>query len=70
MKLCNSPICRACEHEEESVSHIMFECPVLGNLREFTLGEAWPTASQLRNSPPGALLTFVKNLGWFEAQEE
>ena len=70
MKLCNSPICRACEHEEESVSHIMFECPVLANLREFTLGEAWPTASQLRNSPPGALLTFVKNLGWFEAQEE
>ena len=65
MKLCKSPTCRACEHEEESVSHIMFECPVLANLRE-----AWPTPSQLRNSPPGALLTFVKNLGWFEAQEE
>ena len=66
MKLCNSP---TCEQEEESVSHIIFECPVLANLSQFTLGESWPITRQLGNAHPEASLIFVKHLGCFEAQE-
>nr|XP_022902690.1 uncharacterized protein LOC111415306 [Onthophagus taurus] len=64
MKLADSPLCRACEQDDETVKHILCDCPSLTDLRMRTFGEEWPTTDDIRNAPLGAVLAFGKSLGW------
>ncbi|XP_071053440.1 uncharacterized protein [Onthophagus taurus] len=64
MKLADSPLCRACEQDDETVKHILCDCPSLTDLRLRTFGEEWPTTDDIRNAPLGAVLAFGKSLGW------
>nr|XP_022908979.1 uncharacterized protein LOC111420256 [Onthophagus taurus] len=64
MKLVDSPLCRACEQDDETVKHILCDCPSLTDLRMRTFGEEWPTTDGIRNTPPRDILAFGKSLGW------
>ena len=64
MKLTDSPICRACEHEDEMAKHILCDCTSLEDLRADTLGEPWPTPESIRSTPLARVLAFTTALGW------
>jgi len=38
MGLTNSPLCRRCGAEDETLAHILFECEALASLRHIYLG--------------------------------
>ena len=64
MKLTDSPICRACEHEDETAKHILCDCTSLEDLRADTLGEPRPTPEDIRSTPLARVLAFTTALGW------
>lgn len=66
MGLVETPICRACEEEDETVEHVLTTCPALAHLRESMLGELWPNMANIRETPPSAVLSFARHLGWLE----
>ncbi|XP_072402428.1 uncharacterized protein [Diabrotica undecimpunctata] len=55
---------KACEREDETVEHVLCDCPELSLIREYAFGESWPTPAHIREMSPGDLSTFLEMAGW------
>ncbi|KAI5735212.1 hypothetical protein M8J77_015582 [Diaphorina citri] len=61
--------CRRCGEEEESASHIIFDCPALSLLRLSTLGHPGEEIVTIHSNPIKPLLSFARGSGVFEMGE-
>nr|XP_022904347.1 uncharacterized protein LOC111416527 [Onthophagus taurus] len=64
LKLAVNPLCRFCEESEETVRHILCDCPTLQDLRMRDFGEEWPSTDGIRNAFLRCILAFGNSLGW------
>lgn len=64
MGLSDTPLCRGCEQEDETVEHILCECPTLSQIRYFLFGEYRLTQANMRELPSGDVITYFKQVGW------
>jgi len=55
ISLVDIPRCRMCEQEDETVGHVLCECPELSSIRECVFGEVWPTPADIKKMSPGGL---------------
>jgi len=55
MELVDTPLCRMCEQEDETVGHVLCECPELLSIRECVFGEAWLTPVDIKEMSPSDL---------------
>jgi len=64
MGLVDTPLCRMSEQEDETVGHVLCECPELSSIRECVFGESWPTTAHIKEMSPNDLSTFLEKAGW------
>jgi ribonuclease HI len=65
MGLSQTPICRGCGVDNESIFHIVANCPALNRLRQTHMGQAFLTENDCRDVPLRDMLRFAKATGWF-----
>lgn len=58
----NEPLCRLCNEEEETASHIIFECEAIAYRRQNFLGDTNPDEGPPEKDLPRRLLALVKGL--------
>jgi hypothetical protein len=63
MELCNDPMCRKCDTEEETSVHILCECEALASLRHVYLGSFFLDPDDIRKLGMGAIWNFAKGTG-------
>uniref|UniRef100_V5GTB7 RNase H type-1 domain-containing protein n=1 Tax=Anoplophora glabripennis TaxID=217634 RepID=V5GTB7_ANOGL len=68
MGKCETPLCRGCEQEDETVLHLLCECTAVSSTRESMLGERWPSMAYIREIPLSNVTTFFTVIGWLAAQ--
>ena len=66
MGLVESPLCRGCKQEDETVEHVLCHCPALALKRGSMLGDFWPSMASYGAAPPGSVIKFIQCVGWFE----
>lgn len=60
------PICRGCNEEEETMEHILCDCPSLLQFRRTILGNYSASLEDIGRCPPRRLLSFFEKVGWLE----
>ncbi|XP_055715751.1 uncharacterized protein LOC129809728 [Phlebotomus papatasi] len=60
------PMCRGCNETEETVIHLVCDCPSLCNLRRKLLGKAVLPQSELPGIKPACLMEFIRRSGWLD----
>jgi hypothetical protein len=60
MGLSDSPLCRRCGAEDETLAHILCECEVLASLRHAYLGSFFLEPEDIKNVSLGAIWIFGK----------
>jgi hypothetical protein len=61
--LLDSPLCRRCGGEEETLAHILYECEVLASLRHVYLGSFFLEPEDIKSISLGAIWNFRKVTG-------
>ena len=64
MGLSESALCRGCEQEDETIEHILYDCPTLSFIRRFVFGEYRLTPADIREAPLGDVVNYIKSIGW------
>jgi len=59
----DSPLCRRCEAEEETLAHILCECEALASLRRAYLGSFFFESEYIKSICMGAIWNFSKATG-------
>jgi hypothetical protein len=63
MGLSDSPLCRRCGAEDETLAHILCECQALASLRQAYLGSFFSEPEDIKNISLGAIWNFGKVTG-------
>ena len=63
MGLTNSPLCRRCGVEDETLAHILCECEALASLRHVCLGSFFLDPKDIKGLSLGAICNFSKGTG-------
>ena len=61
-----SPDCRACNNEEETVEHVLCHCPALSRIRWSIFGCCYFDLSELSGVSPRDVIKFISQVGWFD----
>jgi hypothetical protein len=61
--LVDSPLCRRCGVEEETLAHILCECEALTSLRHAYLGSFFLELEDIKSISLGAIWNFSKAMG-------
>ena len=63
LELVDSPMCRRCAMEEETLAHILCECEALASLRHMHLGSFFLESQDIQSMSLGAIWDFSKVTG-------
>ena len=63
MGLTNSPLCRRCGAEDETLTHILCACEVLASLRHAYLGSSFLDPEDIKSISLEAICKFSKGTG-------
>jgi ribonuclease HI len=64
MMVSDTPLCRGCKQEDETMEHILCDCPALSSTRKAVFDEFWLTPANIREAHLGDVINYVKTVGW------
>jgi ribonuclease HI len=64
MGVSDTPLCRGCKQEDETMEHVLCDCPALSSTRKAAFDEFWLTPANIREAPLGDVINYVRNVGW------